>query len=91
MEGAARPRRSEITDSPDEWLNRVHPDDIAHLQSCVAAHVAGTTPQYECEYRIRHKNGKYVWMSSRGLAVRGADGAISRLVGSQSDIACARK
>jgi len=77
---------SEITDSPDEWLNRVHPDDIAHLQSCVAAHVAGTTPQYECEYRIRHKNGKYVWMSSRGLAVRGADGAISRLVGSQSDI-----
>ncbi len=76
----------EIGSSPDEWLNRVHPEDIGRLQSSVAAHVEGITPQYQCEYRIRHKDGRYLWMISRGIAVRGADGVICRLVGSQSDI-----
>ncbi len=76
----------EIGPSPDEWLNRVHPEDVARLHASVAAHVSGTMPQYECEYRIRHKDGSYLWMCSRGIAVRGTDGAIYRLVGSQSDI-----
>ena len=78
--------QNELGSSPDEWLNRVHPEDITRLHSCVAAHVEGRTPQYECEYRIRHKDGRDLWMISRGIAVRGPDGVIHRLVGSQSDI-----
>jgi diguanylate cyclase (GGDEF)-like protein/PAS domain S-box-containing protein len=76
----------EIGSTPDEWLNRVHSDDIAALQSAIASHIESHTDHYEGEYRILHKDGAYRWMLTRGIAVRGADKSLNRLVGSQADV-----
>jgi diguanylate cyclase (GGDEF)-like protein/PAS domain S-box-containing protein len=76
----------EISDNPNEWFNRVHPDDLAQLRNNISVHIKGLSAHFECEYRIQHSNGTYRWMLSRGMAVIGSDKAAMRLAGSQTDI-----
>ena len=77
---------SEIGDSPEEWLSRVHADDLGTLQASIAGHIEKQTEHYEGEYRILHKDGAYRWMIMRGIAVQSDNGTIYRLVGSQEDV-----
>ncbi len=76
----------EISDNPNEWFNRVHPEDLAQLRTNISAHLKGLSAHFECEYRIQHSSGKYRWMLSRGMAVIGSDKTAIRLAGSQADI-----
>jgi len=76
----------EIGMSPEEWLLRVHPDDRVLLRSAIQLHLAGGSPHFESEYRIKCKSGEYRWMLARGLAVHDADGRAARIAGSQTDI-----
>ena len=78
-------QEGEIGVSPEEWFTRVHPEDLAS-QDKLSAHVEGTTAHFEHEYRMLHQNGTYRWILSRGLAVRDAADAASRIAGSQTDI-----
>jgi PAS domain S-box-containing protein len=77
---------AEVGTHPDEWFGRVHPADRARLQRDLDAHLSGDTPTFESEYRIRHKNGTYRWVLTRGIAVRDAGGTAYRMAGSQADI-----
>ena len=76
----------QIGSSPDEWLGRVHPEDVARLKAKIAAHLDGAVPQLEDEHRVLMRDGSYRWMLSRGVAVRGADGKVYRMAGSQTDV-----
>ncbi len=76
----------EISDHPDEWFSRIHPDDIERVQSDIKAHLEESTPHYENEYRMLHRDGNYLWMLGRGLAVRDRAGKAYRMAGSQTDI-----
>ena len=77
---------SEVGNSPEEWLNRVHPEDIERVKAQIAAHLEGLTPHFESEHRMLHRDGTYRWMLSRGIAIRDADGKASRMAGSETDI-----
>lgn len=77
---------SEISDSPNEWFWRVHPDDRPALKTAITEHLAGKTDYMESEYRIRHKSGSYLWMWCRAQALRTPEGQAYRLAGSQTDI-----
>jgi diguanylate cyclase (GGDEF)-like protein/PAS domain S-box-containing protein len=79
-------QENEIEANLNEWFNRIHPDDRKQVQVHLVTHIQGDTPQFECEYRIRHANGTYLWVLSRGLAMRDSSGSAHRLAGSQSDI-----
>jgi diguanylate cyclase (GGDEF)-like protein/PAS domain S-box-containing protein len=72
--------------SPDDWLDRVHPDDRDGLVAAVRAHLDGETPHLEHEYRIAHSDGSYLWVLCRGLAVRDQAGIPQRIAGSQTDV-----
>ena len=37
---------SEIGNVPEEWFNRIHPEDIARVKADIGAHLNGQTPQY---------------------------------------------
>ena len=75
-----------VESDPEEWLSRVHPDDLPRLRSDLEAHTGGSTVNLENEHRIRHRDGSYRWVLSRGLAVRGEDGRAYRMAGSLTDI-----
>lgn len=69
------------------WNRLLHPDDAERVQAAFEPHLAGTTRTFDCEYRLRHKDGHYVWLSSRAMIVeRDATGQPLRLVGTHLDI-----
>lgn len=77
---------TEIKNNPEEWFNRVHPEDIGKLKADIQGHLLRRSPHFESEYRLLHKDGSYRWMLCRGLAVWNTDGSASRMAGSQTDI-----
>jgi diguanylate cyclase (GGDEF)-like protein/PAS domain S-box-containing protein len=76
----------EVGDCPDEWFRRIHPDDVDRVRADITAHLEEQTPHYEDEYRVLHRDGNYLWMLGRGLAVRDSNGKAYRMAGSQTDI-----
>jgi len=81
----------EIQPKTDDWFNRIHADDRGGVRENIAAHLRGTTPHFENEHRMLHKDGSYRWMLSRGLAVRDESGVAHRMAGSQTDISDRKK
>lgn len=77
---------NEISNSPTEWLDRVHPEDLEHVQSTIDAIKESPSTQLSVEYRILHKDKNYLWVLTRGIAVTDDSGKVYRLVGSQTDI-----
>ena len=75
----------EIKDSLDEWLDRVHPEDRGTLQIALTSLVQGPNERLSAEYRIRHRNGNYLWVRCSGLAERDENKSV-RIIGSQTDI-----
>jgi diguanylate cyclase (GGDEF)-like protein/PAS domain S-box-containing protein len=69
-----------------QWLQRIHPEDIERFKAKLRDHLKGVNPYFESEYRIKHSNGNYFWVLSRGLAVRAADGQPYRMAGSQTNL-----
>ncbi len=47
----------------------IHPDDFPLAEASLQDHLAGRTPSFECEYRVRTMTGDWRWCLDRGKAV----------------------
>jgi diguanylate cyclase (GGDEF)-like protein/PAS domain S-box-containing protein len=81
----------QIGNSMQEWFSRVHQDDISKLKKDISDHLSDRTPHFENEHRLLNKEDVYLWMLSRGLAVRDSDGITIRMAGSLTDITNRKK
>jgi PAS domain S-box-containing protein len=81
----------ELSDDPAEWKKRLHPDDSARALRATQDCLEGKTPIYQCEFRLRHKDGSYRWIMSQGSLERDESGAPARLLGSHVDITESRR
>lgn len=85
-------RPSEFEASAEAWQQRAHPDDRPVADAALQAHLAGDAPSYECEYRMQHRDGHWVWVHDRGKVVqRAADGVAQRMVGTRQDVSSRRR
>src|SRR4029079_3765981 len=76
----------EIEPHVSAWERLVHPDDHARADRANES-VARGQPTYEAEFRLRHKDGHYVHVLSRGYPVRReAGGPVVRIVGTHFDL-----
>jgi PAS domain S-box-containing protein len=65
----------------------VHPEDKKAFQTAFSDYVHGRCDDYEIEFRLRSKSGKYKWIYSRGKAVaRDEKGLPTRMMGAHTDI-----
>jgi diguanylate cyclase (GGDEF)-like protein/PAS domain S-box-containing protein len=65
----------------------VHPEDLEQSNRAAERHLAGDTPFYECELRMRHKQGHWIWVLDRGrVLTRSADGKPLSMFGTHTDI-----
>lgn len=79
--------RAEMGDALESWLGLVHPDDRDRAQNADLDHIAGKTPFFEEQFRMRHKDGSWVWILDRGRVItRDADGRPTRMIGTHIDI-----
>ncbi len=76
----------EFGDDVEAWLQRVHPDEAPRLKAELEGHLQGQSSHFESEFRIRHRDGSFLWVLSRGLAVFDEAGRALRMAGSQTDI-----
>ena len=71
----------------ETWMEFAHPDDLAESQNKLDAHFRGEIDHYECETRMRHKNGSWIWVLDRGKVVSWtADGKPEWTAGTHQDI-----
>ncbi|HEX6271959.1 MAG TPA: EAL domain-containing protein [Polyangiaceae bacterium] len=75
-----------VCSSPEDWLGRIHPDEVSDVRSRLLSHVSGQGEHFEAEYRILHTDGLYRWVLCRGIAVRTPSGEAYRMAGSLTDI-----
>lgn len=69
------------------WEALVHPDDRAPTLETLRSHFDRERPDYQAEFRLRHKNGEWIWVEGRGrVNVRDAAGRPLRMSGIVSDI-----
>lgn len=84
------------TDDPVEdgeriWRERGHPDDIVRMADVLQGMLDGRRDRYGDELRLRHSDGRWLWVHSRARVVeRSPDGRASRIIGTISDITEAR-
>ena len=77
----------EVDPSFEFWSSLIHPDDLKKTNDALDDLIKGRTSSYECEVRMRHKNGHYVWTYDTGHPVEwDEDGNITRVVGGHFDI-----
>ncbi|WP_176083185.1 PAS domain S-box protein [Martelella sp. HB161492] len=80
-------RQDEVPDNGFEWLNFIHPDDMERAKNSDAAHIRGEAPYFEEQFRMRHKDGHWVWILDRGrVTARDEDGNPTRMIGTHTDI-----
>lgn len=78
--------KNDIGPTIQEWSNLIHIDDYEWVMAAITDHLAGKTPFFQAEYRVKCKDGSYMWVLDRGQALWDDKGNVLRVVGSETDI-----
>ena len=79
--------RQEISEATTTWLDFVHPDDRERALLADRDHLNGRSEYFEEQFRMRHKDGRWVWILDRGKIVeRSPSGLPTRMIGTHTDI-----
>jgi diguanylate cyclase (GGDEF)-like protein/PAS domain S-box-containing protein len=71
----------------ETWERFIHPDDLPESGGLLNLHFERITDYFECEYRMRHKGGSWVWVLTRGKAIlRDSAGRPLKMYGTHTDI-----
>lgn len=78
---------AEFSSNSDEWLKRVHPEDVVGVLTALRPYFDGQPGSATVEYRMLRKDGHWQWTLGRGHVVsRDADGKPLRMIGTNTDI-----
>ncbi|WP_114088453.1 diguanylate cyclase domain-containing protein [Thalassospira profundimaris] len=76
----------------DQWTSLCHRDDLDKIHALLNRHFDHETDHFDCEYRIKHKNGGWVWVLDRGKVFEWSDdGKPLRLSGTHSDVTLSKE
>ena len=74
------------------WLEHSTKEDQDRSNKLLKDHFLKKTPFYECEFRMRHKNGEWIWVLDRGKVVSwDENGDPEWMVGSHQEITKKKK
>lgn len=76
-----------VANTREGWLSLVMAQDRDRADACLDAHLHGQLPGYDCEYRVRHAHGGWVWVAIQGKVVdRDEQGRPLRMIGVARDV-----
>jgi len=77
---------SELENKYETLEMLLHPDDMEKYKSTLFAYFNSSSEVYTAQYRLKHKDGSFRWILSRGAALRDQNGKVYRMAGSHTDI-----
>jgi PAS domain S-box-containing protein len=84
--------KGEFGDEEDDWMALIHPQDLERFKSKLSACLIGDNVIFECQHRLRHKGGHWVYVEAKGkISHRSKDGAPQRMVGTVRDISQSKR
>lgn len=83
--------RDDITNTDKDWEDRINPQDKEHILEIINNAIKETST-YNVEFRMRHKDGHYVWIEGSGAVIEYDDDKnATRLCGTHQDISERKK
>ena len=76
----------ETPDSPQSWMDRIHPEDSERVLADLIAALRGGGDEWSAEYRLQRTDGSYSQMVARAAVIRNHLGKAVRIVGSAEDV-----
>jgi PAS domain S-box-containing protein len=76
----------EVGDSVGEWSGRLHPEDIEKALEIAAKCSAKPGGNFEITVRMRHRDGRWLWINTRGFNVSDQVIGIRRMIGTHLDV-----
>ena len=74
--------REEIPVASDDYVAMIHPDDRAATNASFREHILGKTAVHRAEFRIRRKDGTWVWTLNVGRIIEwGEEGNVTKVAG----------
>ena len=78
---------TELPHNLTTWENLLHPDDKESAKQQILTNIEEGSDKWGIEFRLRHKDGQYIWISGRGKVVEfSQDGTPLRAAGTHLDI-----
>ncbi len=69
------------------WELLTHPADLIYSNELLQKHFSGELPYYNLDFRMKHKDGQWVWIHDRGrVVIRTVDGKPLMMFGTHTDI-----
>ncbi|HEY4491871.1 MAG TPA: sensor domain-containing diguanylate cyclase, partial [Acidobacteriota bacterium] len=78
--------KHELQSTLEEWISRIHPEDRSAVRNAFETHIQRKARSLTLEFRIQHRDGRYMWVLCRGTTVFDHMERPFRIVGSQTDI-----
>jgi diguanylate cyclase (GGDEF)-like protein/PAS domain S-box-containing protein len=69
-----------------DWQTLVHADDLPKVHTALRDHLSGKEMTFDSVHRLRHRDGAWLWVVSRGKARIDEQGRARRLVGIDLDV-----
>jgi PAS domain S-box-containing protein len=80
-------RDDDLPNGPGSFFGRIHPDDSARMEAAVQRYSQELDQdRFVDELRLKHRDGTYRWVVSRGRIVRDEKGTPVRIVGAIGDM-----
>jgi PAS domain S-box-containing protein len=77
----------EVPNPMAHWRASIHPDDQERVGSALGDCLAGGSPLYEAEHRLRHRDGRWIWVLTTGRVVARDEGGLpTRVCGTHLDV-----
>ncbi len=76
----------ELPASMQSFESLIHPGDRQRLSEYREKYLREEEPEYSIIFRVKHRDGHWIWISSRGKAIYDANNEPVRMVGAHTDI-----
>ena len=76
----------ELENSFSTWKDHLHPEESEEIQKTVNDYLENPIGIYLNEFRLRHKNGSYIWIEAKAEVIMDKKGKVVRLFGAHTDI-----
>jgi len=79
-------KENELTPNIQTFIDLLHPDERVCVVQKNYDYIEGKAASYESTHRMRHRDGHYLWILSRGTLVYNSNGEAYRMVGIHTDV-----